>query len=186
MSFRGTRLQRGGIYTGAADVFNKSMKGIKVLKAFFRKVNYWLGLKEPAHFLSCRPNHQKPENPVFLAMFSKLNPAFISRVATPLTRSADCSGDSFEGWHRASWLKSRQTQERKGPFLSSLPQFKWHYCFSSCQMVVFTANCHKRLQNKGTNLLCVTNGKAVRATRVYLHGRSAGSQHSGASCVHLG
>ena len=35
MSFRQARQQHGGIYIGAVEAFNKSKKGIKVLKAFF-------------------------------------------------------------------------------------------------------------------------------------------------------
>lgn len=64
MSFRGARLQHGGIYIGAMEVFNKSMKGIKVLKAFFLKTTS-LAEAERTHFLSCHPNHQKLKDLAF-------------------------------------------------------------------------------------------------------------------------
>lgn len=64
MSFKGARLQHGGICIGAVEVFNKSMKGTKVLKAFFLK-SISLAQAEKIHFVSFYLNHQKPKDPAF-------------------------------------------------------------------------------------------------------------------------
>lgn len=199
MSFRGARLQHGGIYIGAAEVFNKSMKGIKVLKTFLWKVHHWLGLKEFTFSVVIQiiKNLRTLLSGKKWATFSGLNQAFYfpSHNSQSHLQVPNCPSHLTEGWDWAPSLNSEassdlmesQKQERRDHFSSSLSQPELYHSFSTWQMSLFTlstgrgrkGNIHKI---KGTNNLrtvspplCDKWKMLSKHPIIYLHSSSAWS-----------
>lgn len=145
MSFRGARLQHGGIYIGAVEVFNKSMKDIKVLKAFFWKVHHWLRLKEFTFsaVIQILKNLRALLSGKQWAAFSGLNQDFhYPQLSIPLKCPVAPAIWVKAETELLNWilrwalnLMKSQMQERRDHFSSSLSQPEFHHCFSSLAKV---------------------------------------------------